>query len=101
MSLAEIVGPDKGPALRPPVDCVALHLDIGSVARRRAGKKVCVEARLLGATVGEGWSVTGELPAGLRPALILVDVPPRTAAARRLTAPYARPVRPWRPGVAR
>ncbi|MGI8806466.1 MAG: transposase [Acidimicrobiales bacterium] len=52
---------------------VALHLAIGLVARRREGKKVCVEARLLGATVAEGWSVRGDLLAGLRPGLILVD----------------------------
>ena len=52
---------------------VALHLAIGLVARRREGKKVCVEARLLGATVAEGWSVMGDLLAGLRPGLILVD----------------------------
>ncbi len=52
---------------------VALHLAIGLVARRREGKRVCVEARLLGATVAEGWSVMGDLLAGLRPGLILVD----------------------------
>lgn len=52
---------------------VALHLAIGLVARRREGKKVIVEARLLGATVAEGWSVMGELLAGVRPGLILVD----------------------------
>ncbi|MGH9188984.1 MAG: hypothetical protein ACRD0Q_02965 [Acidimicrobiales bacterium] len=52
---------------------VALHLAIGLVARRREGKKVCVQARLLGATVAEGWAVMGDLLAGLRPGLILVD----------------------------
>jgi len=52
---------------------VALHLAIGLVARRREGKRVCVEARLLGATVAEGWSVMGDLLGGLRPGLILVD----------------------------
>ncbi|MGH9151930.1 MAG: transposase [Acidimicrobiales bacterium] len=52
---------------------VALHLAIGLVARRREGKKVCVEARLLGATVAEGWDVMGDLLAGVRPGLILVD----------------------------
>ncbi|MGH9268957.1 MAG: transposase [Acidimicrobiales bacterium] len=52
---------------------VALHLAIGLVARRREGKKVCVQARLLGATVAEGWDVMGDLLAGLRPGLVLVD----------------------------
>jgi len=52
---------------------VALHLAIGLVARRRAGQRVSVEARLLGATVGEGWAVMGDLLAGLAPKLILVD----------------------------
>ncbi len=46
---------------------VALHLAIGLVARRREGKRVCVEARLLGAAVGEGWDVMSELLAGLAP----------------------------------
>jgi transposase-like protein len=52
---------------------VALHLAIGLLARRRAGQRVSVEARLLGATVGEGWDVMGELLAGLAPGLVLVD----------------------------
>ena len=52
---------------------VALHLAIGLVARSRRGKKVTVEARLLGATLGEGWDVMGDLLAALRPGLILVD----------------------------
>jgi len=52
---------------------VALHLAIALVARRRHGQRVTVEARLLGATLGEGWSVMGDLLAGLRPGLILVD----------------------------
>lgn len=52
---------------------VALHLAIGLVARRRNGRRVSVEARLLGATLGEGWSVMGDLLAGLHPGLILVD----------------------------
>jgi len=52
---------------------VALHLAIGLVARRRHGRRVSVEARLLGATLGEGWPVMGDLLAGLRPGLILVD----------------------------
>lgn len=61
----ERAGPTKGG--------VALHLAIGLVARSRRGKKVTVEARLLGATLGEGWDVMGDLLAGLRPGLILVD----------------------------
>ncbi len=52
---------------------VALNLAIGLVSRRRAGGRVSVQARLLGATVAEGWSVMGDLLAGLRPGLILVD----------------------------
>jgi len=52
---------------------VALHLAIGLVARRRHGRRVSVEARLLGATLGESWSVMGELLSCLRPGLILVD----------------------------
>ncbi len=40
----------------------------GARARRCAW-----EARLLGATVAEGWSVMGDLLGGLRPGLILVD----------------------------
>lgn len=51
----------------------ALHLAIGLVARRRNGRRVAVEARLLGATLGEGWAVMGDLLAGLRPGLILLD----------------------------
>jgi transposase-like protein len=61
----ERAGPTKGG--------VALHLAIGLVARRRTGKRVQVEARLLGATLGEGWSVMGDLLADLTPGLILVD----------------------------
>jgi len=52
---------------------VALHLAIGLVARRRHGRRVVVEARLLGATLAEGWPVMGDLLAGVRPGLILVD----------------------------
>ncbi|MGH9267871.1 MAG: transposase, partial [Acidimicrobiales bacterium] len=52
---------------------VALHLAIGLVSRRRNGNRVSVEARLLGATVAEGWDVMGDLLGGLRPGLILVD----------------------------
>ena len=61
----ERAGPTKGG--------VALHLAIGLVARSRRGKKVTVEARLLGATLGEGWDVMGDLLVALRPGLILVD----------------------------
>lgn len=61
----ERAGPTKGG--------VALHLAIGLVARRRTGKRVHVEARLLGATLDEGWSVMGDLLAGVTPGLILVD----------------------------
>lgn len=52
---------------------VALHLAIGLVARRREGKRVRVEAVLLGATVGEGWDVMAGLLAGVVPGLIVVD----------------------------
>lgn len=52
---------------------VALNLAIGLVARRREGKRVRVEARLLGATVGEGWDVMAGLLAGVRPGLIVLD----------------------------
>jgi transposase-like protein len=61
----ERAGPNKGGG--------ALHLAIGLVARRRAGRRVSVEARLLGATLDEGWSVMGDLLADVRPGLILVD----------------------------
>lgn len=46
---------------------VALHLANGLVARRRNGQRVSVEARLLGATLGEGWAVMGDLLAGAAP----------------------------------
>jgi hypothetical protein len=49
---------------------VALHLAIGLVARRRAGRRVRVEARLLAATVAEPWATMGELLAPVRPGLI-------------------------------
>ncbi len=61
----ERAGPTKGG--------VALNLAIGLVARSRKGKRVRVEARLLGATVGEGWDVMGELLASVRPGLVIVD----------------------------
>ncbi len=52
---------------------MALHLAIGLVARRRQGRRVRVEAVLLGATVGEGWEVMAGLLAGVEPGLIVVD----------------------------
>lgn len=52
---------------------VGLHLAIGLVARRREGRRVAVEARLLGATLGEGWPVMAEMLAPVRPGLVLVD----------------------------
>lgn len=52
---------------------VGLHLAIGLVARRREGGRVAVEARLLGATLGEGWAVMAELLAPVRPGLVIVD----------------------------
>jgi hypothetical protein len=52
---------------------VALHLAIGLVARRRRGNRVAVEARLLAATLGEGWPVIFDLLAEVRPGLIVVD----------------------------
>lgn len=52
---------------------VGLHLAIGLVARRRLGGRVAVEARLLGATLGEGWPVMAELLAPVRPGLVIVD----------------------------
>jgi hypothetical protein len=52
---------------------VGLHLAIGLVARRHEGGRVAVEARLLGATLGEGWPVMAELLAPVRPGLVIVD----------------------------
>jgi transposase-like protein len=52
---------------------VALHLAIGLVARRRHGNRVVVEARLLAATLGEGWPVVFDLVAEIHPGLIVVD----------------------------
>ena len=43
------------------------------VARRRAGKRVTVEARLLAATLDEPWSVVFDLLADIEPGLIVVD----------------------------
>lgn len=52
---------------------VELHLAIGLVARRRAGTRVSVEARLLGATLNEPWAAMEDLLAQVRPGLIIVD----------------------------
>jgi hypothetical protein len=52
---------------------VGLHLAIGLVARERRGGRVSVQARLLGATVGESWDVMRELLAPVRPGLVVVD----------------------------
>lgn len=52
---------------------VGLHLAIGLIARRQQGGRVAVEARLLGATLGEGWPVMAELLAPVRPGLVVVD----------------------------
>jgi hypothetical protein len=52
---------------------VELHLAVGLVARRREGGRVVVEARLLGATLGEPWQAMGRLLAGVRPGLVIVD----------------------------
>ncbi|MDQ6796611.1 MAG: transposase [Actinomycetota bacterium] len=52
---------------------VELHLAVGLVARRREGGRVVVEARLLGATVGEAWSAMAALLEGVRPGLVIVD----------------------------
>jgi len=73
----ERAGPDKFG--------VALHLAIGLVARRRRGRRVAVEARLLGATLGESWPVLFDLLSEVRPGLIVVDGEPELsilAAAR-------------------
>lgn len=52
---------------------VGLHLAIGLVARRREAGRVVVEARLLGATLGEGWDAMASLLAPVRPGLVIVD----------------------------
>ena len=52
---------------------VELHLAVGLVARRREGGRVVVEARLLGATLGESWAAMAKLLAGVRPGLVIVD----------------------------
>lgn len=61
----ERAGPNKGG--------VALHLAIGLIARRRAGKKVVVQAELLAATLDESWTVIFDLLDGVQPGLIVVD----------------------------
>lgn len=52
---------------------VELHLAIGLVARRTAGRRVRVQARLLAATLDEPWSVMGQLLAEVTPGLVVVD----------------------------
>ena len=52
---------------------VELHLAVDLVARRREGGRVVVEARLLGATLGEPWSTMAKLLAKVRPGLVMVD----------------------------
>lgn len=52
---------------------VGLHLAIGLVARRRHGKRVAVEARLLAATLGEAWPVLFDLVGDVKAGLIVVD----------------------------
>lgn len=52
---------------------VELHLAVGLVARRRESGRIVVEARLLGATLGEGWSAMAELLKGVHPGLVIVD----------------------------
>jgi hypothetical protein len=50
-----------------------LHLAVGLVARRREAGRVVVEARLLGATLAEGWAAMAKLLACVRPGLVIVD----------------------------
>jgi hypothetical protein len=52
---------------------VELHLAAGLVARRREGGRTVVEARLLGATLGQPWDAMASLLAGVRPGLVIVD----------------------------
>ena len=52
---------------------VELHLAVGLVARRREAGRVVVEARLLGATLGESWSAMARLLEQVRPGLVIVD----------------------------
>jgi transposase-like protein len=55
---------------------VQLHLAIGLVARRRAGRRTIVRAELLAATLDEDWTVMGDLLADVIPGLIVVDGEP-------------------------
>jgi hypothetical protein len=52
---------------------VELHLAIGLVARRRRGRRVKVEARLLAATLDEPWAKMDALLAEVTPGLVVVD----------------------------
>ena len=52
---------------------VELHLAIGLLTRRREGGRIVVEARLLGATLGESWSAMAELLKSVHPGLVIVD----------------------------
>jgi hypothetical protein len=56
-----------------PKNGVELHLAVGLVARRRDGGRRVVEARLLGATLGEPWAAMAKLLAGVRLGLVIVD----------------------------
>ena len=53
---------------------VALHLAVGIVSRARRGQRTTCTVELLGATLGEPWSVLFDLLAGwVTPGLIVVD----------------------------
>ena len=52
---------------------VELHLAVGIVARKQAGKRTVCQVELLGATLGEGWGVLFDLIGHLRPGLVVVD----------------------------
>lgn len=81
----ERAGPDKSG--------VALHLAIALIARRRHGKRVAVEARLVGATLGESWPVMFDLIGEMRPGLIILDGEPelsKLAAERFARVPVQR-----------
>lgn len=76
---------------------VELHLAVGSSpdAVKQAG--TVVEARLLGATLGEGWSKMGALLAEVRPGLVIVGGPierfgvPRVGKGGCVGGPYGCP----------
>lgn len=55
---------------------VELHLALGLVARRREGRRVVCEVRLLGATLDENWAAMGRLLEGISPGLVIVDGDP-------------------------